>query len=675
MKHAFSRQKNNRDGTTRQEERKIPIALVQRGDILLVKPGEKVPTDGIVAVGTSTIDESMLTGESVPVHKEEGSKVIGATINLDGSLQIEVTHIGEDTALAQIVRLVEDAQTSKPPIQAFADKISSIFVPFVLSASLVTFVIWIVLLELDIADMGKYRDEGLGNVSFALLFGISVLVIACPCALGLATPTAVMVGTGVGAKNGILIKGGEPLEAANGINAVVFDKTGTLTMGQPTVGDVLLLSAELQHIGDMPPSAKDGSTTQVNQRVMQNVFYLAASAENGSEHPLAKGIMQKAKEYGIGNAEDDVRRLAAVADFSNEIGKGIKCTVDGMTVNIGNRKCIEANSISARPGTFDAMEFLENKGQTAVVLCVNGKTEAVIGLIDKAKDDAATTVHVLENIFKIKVYMLTGDNRTTARSIASSIGINPSRVIADVLPGEKADCIAKLQGDGLRVAMIGDGVNDSPALAKADVGIAIGAGTDVAIESAQVVLMNSKLSDVIVTFDLSRTIFKRIRLNFLWALGYNTLGIPIAAGALFPLTKVVVPPYVAAFAMALSSISVVSSSLLLNLYKPPKIEKKYGRDATVGTLGLQLIKYTSTSATEPISIRCRSMELGGPCLCPSDACDCTDCAEHNRTTRVEPVDEENSATYPGCQTKWGKPCCCGDKCQCGTACASKMDII
>jgi len=628
-------------------ERKIPLSLLQLDDVLLVRPGEKIPSDGVVWSGSSSVDESMLTGESVPVQKEKGSIVIGGTINIDGSIRIRVTVTGDDSTLGKIIRLVESAQASKAPIQDVADRISAVFVPAVLSISALTFVVWATLLNSGVLDEQKanwpYKEKGFNDWTLPLLFSISILVIACPCALGLATPTALMVGSGVGAQNGILIKGGEALEAATKIGAIVFDKTGTLTVGAPTVGDVVLLNSQqrekpnrrrssrfsmlsnnvrrlslrrssfslrrsMVRTSNAYSSSPENNTEMSREKYaeIEEILFLAACAEHGSEHPLAKGILAKAAEYGIG--EGLRRPLVPADDFVAEAGKGVKCVVQGRSVHIGNRRSLESNDIDIAPGTYDDMERVESRGQTAVVISIDGKSEAIIGLMDKAKDEAALTIKVLEKVLGIDCYMLTGDNIRTARVVAADIGISQENVIADVMPEGKVDAIKKIQGEGKQVAMIGDGINDSPALAQANVGVAIGAGTDVAIETASIVLVNSKLTDVIVALDLARTIYRRIRLNFLWALGYNTLAIPVAAGVLYPVIHMALPPYMAAIAMALSSMSVLASSLLLNRYRPPTYEKKYGRDLRNGQLGLERVSVnfqrTSMFSSKPVDVEC-----------------------------------------------------------------------
>ena len=487
-------------------ERTIPVALLKKGDILLIRPGEKVPTDGTVKTGFTSIDESMLTGESMPVNKAEDDSVIGGTINLNGSVEIEVTTIGEDTTLAQIIRLVESAQSSKAPIQDFADRLASRFVPFVLIFATLTFVIWAALLNSgaidDVKNTWPYKEQGFSDWTLPLLFSISVLVIACPCALGLATPTAVMVGTGVAARLGVLIKGGEPLEAAKKITAVCFDKTGTLTVGNPTVEDILLLSTRCSDVlggdentiehekgdettkcngkslctGQLIESGKkkrvsflnslrrkvesgnlkdEARALYVSQSTLENILFFAASAERGSEHPLAKAVISKAAELGIG--EGLSRPLVPVENFKATTGTGVQCDVEGHTVHIGNRRCLAANDIEITEGTYDAMAHLESRGQTAVVVSVDGRTEAIIGMIDQAKDDAALTVNVLQRALHIKTFMITGDNKRTASVIARDIGIPPDHIIADVMPDGKVDCVKRLQEEGERVAMIGDG--------------------------------------------------------------------------------------------------------------------------------------------------------------------------------------------------------------------------
>ena len=643
---------------SKNDYRDIPTSLVQLDDVIAVKPGEKVPVDGIIVSGRTNIDESMLTGESMPVSKQEGDVAIGGTVNLNGVIKFRATSVGANTTINQIMVLVQDAQSNKAPIQAYADKISGIFVPFVVSCSLLTFVIWIGVLYSGIAENTTSTwpyHKSMNDFTFSLLFAISVLVIACPCALGLAVPTAVMVGTGVGASHGILIKGGDVLEAATKIKTVVFDKTGTLTIGHPSVTDILLLETDekLLNTSSKPTvyrengskSGNDGTEFEIPDKKLKaaehfrnqatkypkNVFEilrLAASLENGSEHPIAKGIIEKANSEGILSSD-----FYFVNDFSNEAGKGINGNINGRSVHIGNRKSLADHNANVPSGTFDAMECLERQGRTAVVVTINGKAKAVLGLLDEAKDDATVCVHVLQSM-GMKVYMLTGDNFRTANAVAEKIGIEADHVIADVLPDEKASCITTLKKEGVGVAMIGDGINDSVALACADLGIAVGAGADVAIEAAGMVLMNSKLSDVITAFDLSRYVFNRIQWNFIWALGYNSLGIPIAAGVLYPFLHVAFPPFVAAAAMAFSSISVVISSLLLRMYSPPKLEKHYSSKG-LEKIRLSLIEpihpRSQSSKSVIIEIKCEAMAYGN-CTCDPGSCECTEekCCSHSR---------------------------------------------
>ncbi|KAL3783383.1 hypothetical protein HJC23_013428, partial [Cyclotella cryptica] len=626
-------------------ERIIPLVLLQRGDVLLVRPGEKVPTDGTVMSGSTSIDESMLTGESLPVSKKPGDSVIGGTMNFNGAIQMIVEEVGENTALAQVIRLVETAQSSKANIQEVADRIAAIFTPIVISVSLTTFIVWACLLHSSALDGIKedwpYREQGFNDWTLPLLFSISVLVIACPCALGLATPTAVMVGTGVGARLGILIRGGEPLELTKDVTSVILDKTGTITKGMPVVSDILLLSDRL--------NSTEGDVIEARRQITEDVMFFAACAEQNSEHPLAKGmsILLKANDLGIG---DGLRRpIAKVEDFEAEVGKGVNCKIAGRQVHIGNRRGLEANGIIITPGTFDAMEHTENKGETAVVVSIDGRSEAVLGIMDQAKDEAALTVNVLQHIYGITVYMLTGDNFRTAKAIARDIGLPVANVVADVLPAEKVDYVKKLRAKGERVAFCGDGVNDAPALAEADVGIAIGSGTQIAIETGGIVLVNSKLTDLLVAIDLAKTIYSRIKLNLFWALGYNSLAIPIASGMFYSITHTALPPYVAAFAMALSSVSVLSSSLLLNRYQPPQFSKKYGKALRRGKLGIERIHVTTGSGEEiKVNVQCDAMLRDEPCSCPPETCECLPCEEHGN---VLPVVEETSV-WPGCQAAW-----------------------
>jgi len=526
------------------EEIDIPVEQVIVGDLVVVRPGEKVPVDGVVVDGSSAVDESMLTGESIPVEKHAADSVIGATMNKLGSFRFRATKVGSDTALAQIVRLVEDAQGSKAPVQRFADQISAVFVPFVIGASLLTFLFWAFA---GPAIFGAVPDpEGAfflfspilmaaavnGWWIAALLAGIAVVVIACPCALGLATPTAIMVGTGRGAENGILIKSGDALETAYKIKAIVFDKTGTLTHGKPEVTDIELA---------------DGHD-------VARVFTFAAALERNSEHPLAEAIVNRAKADRI--------EIPAVEGFSAIPGHGVEGTVGGMRVAFGNRKLMAREGIDI--SRFEErIATLEDEGKTVMMVGVNGaKLAGIIAVADTLKPNSAEAVTRLQDM-GVKVFMITGDNRRTAVSIARQAGIPADQVLAEVLPEHKASEVAKLQEQGLTVAMVGDGINDTPAIAQADVGIAMGGGTDVAMETGGVVLIKNDLRDVVTAIELSRATMRKIYQNFFWALGYNTILIPVAAvGLLSPY------PWIAGAAMAFSSVSVVLNSLLLRRFRP-----------------------------------------------------------------------------------------------------------
>lgn len=498
-------------------EKEIPIEEVIVGDIVIVKPGQKIPVDGVVTEGYSSVDESMITGESIPIEKTKESQVIGATINKTGSFKFRATKIGKDTALAQIIRLVEEAQGSKAPIQKLADKISAYFVPAVVLIAVLAFIIWLL------------AGEGF---LFALTIFITVLIIACPCALGLATPTAVMVGTGIGAENGILIKSAESLQKAHQIDAVVFDKTGTLTKGEPELTDVIM------HKGSE-----------------EDILSLAASVENSSEHPLGEAIVNGAKKRGIG--------LKEIKNFQSITGKGVKALVGEQAVLLGNIRLMEDNNIDVSKFRSD-LGRLESEGKTAMLVAVNNNLIGIIAVADTLKEFSNKAIAKLKQMKK-QVIMITGDNKRTAQAIAKQLGID--RVLAEVLPQDKAQEIKKLQEEGLKVAMVGDGINDAPALVQADIGIAIGTGTDVAIESGDIVLIKDDLRDVVMAMDLSRYAMNKIKQNLFWAFFYNTAGIPIAAGILYPFTGFLLNPMIAGAAMAFSSVSVVSNSLLMKRYK------------------------------------------------------------------------------------------------------------
>jgi Cu+-exporting ATPase len=494
-----------------------PIADVQVGDRVLVRPGERIPLDGVVVKGRSSVDESMITGESLPVSKKEGDEVIGSTMNRAGGFEFRVTRIGGDTTLAQIIKLVEEAQGSKAPIQRLADVIAGIFVPVVVSLALATFVIWF--------DFGPAQH----HLTFSLLNFVAVMIIACPCALGLATPTAIMVGTEKGAARGILIKGGESLETAHRIDTVVFDKTGTLTKGEPEVTDILVL-----------PGTERGKA-----------LALAASAEQASEHPLGEAIVRKAKAEGLS--------FLAADEFSVIEGKGVEAVIDGRKVVVGNKALLEQNGVGLE-GLEEKAAGLSSEGKTPVFLALDGKAAALFAIADDLKENSAEAVAALKRR-GLHLVMLTGDNRLTAEAIARRAGID--RVQSGLLPGDKVREIKKLQAEGRRVAMVGDGINDAPSLAQADLGIAIGAGTDIALEASDVTLIRGDLRGVAEAIELSRRTIRTIKQNLFWAFAYNVLGIPIAAGVLFPFLGILLNPMIASAAMAFSSVSVVSNSLRL----------------------------------------------------------------------------------------------------------------
>ena len=495
------------------EEREVPVGEVRVGDVVMVRPGEKYPVDGIILEGATSVDESMLTGESVPVAKEVGDAVTGATINIDGAVKFRALRVGKETVLAQIIRMVEQAQGSKAPIQRTADRVSGIFVPIVLGIALVTYILW----------------DFMGPFTPALINAVAVLVIACPCALGLATPTAIMVGTGKGAEAGVLIKGGEALETAHRLDAVILDKTGTLTKGTPVVTDLLPL----------------GGLSQ------EELLRLAASAERGSEHPLGKAVVDEAKTRGA--------ELLEMRDFRAFPGHGLEANVGERKIYLGNEKFMAERGVDAT-GSVDEVRRLESQGKTVIFIADGDSLLGVIGVADSLRENSAEAVAALQRM-GIEVYMMTGDNERTAQAIAAEAGV--SHVMAEVMPDEKAAMVQRLKREGKKVGMVGDGINDAPALAAADVGFAIGTGTDIAMEASDITLMQGDLMGVVSGIHLSRTVLRKIRQNLFWAFFYNILGIPLAAFGFLS-------PVVAGAAMAFSSVSVVSNTLLLRNWKPPR---------------------------------------------------------------------------------------------------------
>lgn len=501
-------------------ETEIPVEEVEIGDIIIVKPGAKIPVDGVVIEGHTAIDESMLTGESMPVDKKAGDKVYAASLNTTGTVKFRAEKVGSDTALAQIIKLVEQAQGSKAPIAKLADIVAGYFVPAVIAIAVASGIAWFI---------------GTGDFKFALTIFISVLVIACPCALGLATPTAIMVGTGKGAENGILIKSGEALETAHKINAIILDKTGTITEGKPSVTDLICASNFTQ----------------------EKLLQLAASAEKNSEHPLGQAIVRGAQEKSL--------TLLEAENFNSITGQGIEAQIAGLSVFVGNRKMMEEKNISVKELEKDADKLAE-EGKTPVFVAADGQPAGIVAVADVVKKSSRAAIESLHKM-GIEVAMITGDNKKTAEAIARQVGID--RVLAEVLPQDKAFEVKKLQQEGRKVAMVGDGINDAPALAQSDIGIAIGSGTDVAMESADIVLMHSDLTDVPTAILLSKKTIRNIKQNLFWAFGYNTIGIPVAAGVLYLFGGPLLNPMLAAAAMSLSSVSVLTNALRLKRFKAP----------------------------------------------------------------------------------------------------------
>lgn len=520
-----------RDGV----EENILTEDVRVGDIVVIRPGESIPVDGIIIEGSTSVDESAITGESIPVQKDKGDKLIGATINKNGSVKIKASEVGEDTAISRIIALVEEASSSKAPIAKMADKVAGVFVPVVMGIALVTFIVWLVL---------GY------DFSFALNRAIAVLVISCPCSLGLATPVAIMVGTGKGAENGILIKSADALETTHSIDTVVLDKTGTVTKGKPVVTDIIGFDID------------------------DNEFLkLAASVESASEHPLAEAIVEKAKEENL--------KFSSPENFTAQSGRGIRADIDGKKIVAGNEQAIReaVGNNSGFDSVFDKGNELASQGKTPMYFMADDKLIGIIAVADTIKDDSKEAIEALK-ARDIDVVLLTGDHKNTATAIAKQAGIN--KVIAEVLPTDKEEHVKKLMEAGHKVAMVGDGINDSPALARADVGIAIGAGTDVAIESADIVLMHSSLKDVATAIDLSKAVIRNIKQNLFWAFFYNSVGIPLAAGVFYLSLGWKLSPMFGAAAMGMSSVCVVSNALRLRGFKPKNIKNnKSGNDEIV----------------------------------------------------------------------------------------------
>ena len=507
------------------QELEIPSEEVQVGEIVIVKPGQSIPVDGVLLEGTGTVDESTITGESIPVEKKAGDRLTGATVNRAGYFRMQADRIGEDTTLSQIIRLVEEAGSSRAPIAKLADKVSGIFVPVVLTIAVITIAVWLLLGQ---------------SFSFALASGIAVLVISCPCALGLATPTAIMVGTGRGAEQGILIKSGESLETAHLVDTIVLDKTGTITKGHPAVTDILTA-----------PGAAES-----------DLLKLTASLEQASEHPLAEAIVECAKSRSI--------LLEKVSEFEAVAGQGVSGRVDGRMVLAGNRRMMKARQVDTS-GLEGRGEAFAEEGKTALYIAGDGKLLGILAVADPVKETSAKAIRELERM-GLSVVMLTGDHEKTAKAIQKQLGI--TRVVAEVLPQDKEREVRKLQEEGHKVAMVGDGINDAPALARADVGIAIGAGTDVAIESADIVLMKSDLLDAAVAIQLSRAVIRNIKENLFWAFFYNALGIPLAAGVFYPFLGWQLNPMFGSAAMSFSSVFVVSNALRLKGFRPTFYKKR-----------------------------------------------------------------------------------------------------
>lgn len=564
-------------------EKTVSIQEIKPGDIVKILRGANIPADGVVLHGELTVDQSMITGESIPVLKTPGDDVLGGTICAEtGTMQrgsdsnpltaaafVRVTGVGADSALSQIVQMVQDAQTKQVPIQKLADGIASIFVPVVVVFSLLTFLTWLACCKTGIVPIGWYGEEN--PVAFSLMFGIASLVISCPCALGLATPTAVMVGTGVGARHGILMKGGETLEVASKANAVLFDKTGTLTRGKPAVTDFIRVASDdfLRSIMDDHDASQTISTDDF-------LVWLLGSLERNSEHILATAIVKFAEEKIEGFLKS--KPFVQPSDFVAMTGRGASGKInDKISVAIGNRAFAERDNMILSQEVEDYMQRLEREGKTAILAGINGTACAILGIADEIKEESPDTIRYLKKL-GMDIWMVTGDSRRTAHAIARQLDLPEDHVIAEALPTSKIELVRKLQQEGKIVCMVGDGVNDAPALAEANVGISMGTGSDIAAEASDMVLVAGNVAGTCTALHLSRAIFRRIQMNFAFSMGYNILCIPLAAGLMFPFIQVRLPPTIAAIAMALSSVSVVFSSLALRLYTPPNIMAKSSRE-------------------------------------------------------------------------------------------------
>jgi Cu+-exporting ATPase len=542
------------------QEQEIPAEAVQVGDIVIVRPGERIPVDGVVLEGYSAVDESMITGESMPVEKKAGDEVIGGTMNKTGSFRFRATKVGRETALAQIIKLVEDAQTSKAPIQRLADWVAGHFILGVHALALLVFIFWFFVGYNAFFDpstsflLSPHKLGEIGVFGFSLLLSITVLVISCPCAVGLATPSAMMAGTGKAAEHGVLFKGADAIEAASKLTTIVFDKTGTLTKGEPSVTDVITphpyLTRSLSACGE---GQGEGMGVRLEEL---EVLRLAAIAEKNSEHPLGEAIVRAAQEHNI--------EIPPAESFNAIPGHGVEARYQGKEILLGNRKLMAERGVDISALLAHA-ETLEQDGKTVMFVALDRKALGLIAVADTLKEYSIEAVQQLHRL-GLSVVMITGDNRRTAEAIARQLGID--RVLAEVLPQDKAEEIKKLQAQGQRVAMVGDGINDAPALAQADVGIAIGSGTDIAKETGHVILIKEDLRDVVVAIEIAKATMRKVKQNLFWAFIYNTLGIPIAAGLLYPLAKIVVSPELAAFFMATSSVSVTLNTLLLKRFRP-----------------------------------------------------------------------------------------------------------